>query len=588
MGYSGITGGVDIRDRRPTRATGSLNRMGNSRYEDLAGAVVVYDIAGKVVEANRAACTLLGVSLEDLLGSAAEDSGWLVTEGSEGPIVDNTHPALAALRSRKPEQGILVRAKRANGRHIWIQVDAVPTLSTAGEASSVLVSLTDVTRILSHSGLSDRSVGDHIVAAITTQLANTHLDPQAILSAVTTTLSKMRSGTWVAALMNKDPSTTRIVAANDSDPEVAHYIEDMHLSGGVSATSISMRVIETGQPVFMPTTPFDEFIGLLTPGVRNYLTRNPPPTADQIRYLGVVVVPMRARDATVGTLGLFERRSSNPFTAKDINWVQAVADRTGLAIDNAQLYQDAVSRLNRLDSLRSVGLAISSSPDLRLTLQVIVDQATAHLAVDAADVLLLDETAGLLALTASAGFRSTSMPDYRLPVDEGLPGGVVVGRRIETVTALSAFSQSRRRSLFAREGFRTYGAVPLIARSRLRGVLEVFHRSPLQPDPEWQTFLEALASEAAIAIDNAAMHEHLQNANATERQSKTAAPVPNLSQVERQILALMVEGGTNREIASQVHLSQNTIKFHVRQILQKTGTGNRTELARLATREGWL
>lgn len=562
--------------------------MGNSRYEDLSGAVVVYDIAGKVVEVNQAACSLLGLSREDLLGSAAEDSGWLVTEGSEGPILDNTHPALAALRSHKPQRGILVRAKLANGRHIWIQVDAVPTLSTAGEASSVVASLTDVTRILSHSGLSDRSVGDHIVAAVSTQLANTHLDPQAILSAVTSTLSKMRSGTWVAALMNKDPSTARIVAANDSDPEVAHYIEDMHLTGGASATSISMRVIETGQSVFMPATPFDEFIGLLTPGVRDYLTSNPPPTAESIRYLGVLVVPMRARDATVGTLGLFERRSSNPFTAKDINWVQAVADRTGLAIDNAQLYRDAVSRLNRLDSLRSVGLAISSSPDLRLTLQVIVDQATAHLAVDAADVLLLDETAGLLALTASAGFRSTSMTNYRLTVDEGLPGGVVVGRRIETVTALSAFSQSRRRSLFAREGFRTYGAVPLIARSRLRGVLEVFHRSPLQPDPEWQTFLEALASEAAIAIDNAAMHEHLQNANAAERPPKRAAPEPNLSQVERQILALMVEGGTNREIAGQVHLSQNTIKFHVRQILQKTGTGNRTELARHATREGWL
>lgn len=118
-------------------------------------------------------------------------------------------------------------------------------------------------------------------------------------------------------------------------------------------------------------------------------------------------------------------------------------------------------------------------------------------------------------------------------------------------------------------------------------MLEVFHRSPLQPDPEWQAFLEALASEAAIAIDNAAMHEHLQNANAAESAPKAGAPVPNLSQVERQILGLMVEGGTNREIASQVHLSQNTVKFHVRQILQKTGTGNRTELARRATREGW-
>jgi DNA-binding NarL/FixJ family response regulator len=49
-----------------------------------------------------------------------------------------------------------------------------------------------------------------------------------------------------------------------------------------------------------------------------------------------------------------------------------------------------------------------------------------------------------------------------------------------------------------------------------------------------------------------------------------------------------VEGLTNREIAAKVHLSQNTVKFHVRKILQKTGASNRTELASHAIKEGWL
>jgi DNA-binding NarL/FixJ family response regulator len=53
-------------------------------------------------------------------------------------------------------------------------------------------------------------------------------------------------------------------------------------------------------------------------------------------------------------------------------------------------------------------------------------------------------------------------------------------------------------------------------------------------------------------------------------------------------MRLVVEGKTNREIAADVHLSQNTIKFHMRQILQKTGTSNRTELAHQAAKEGWL
>jgi GAF domain-containing protein len=331
----------------------------------------------------------------------------------------------------------------------------------------------------------------------------------------------------------------------------------------------------------------EELSDMLSQDVRDYLQRNPwvAPTA---RYYGVLVVPMRARGAVIGTIGLYEVRSSNPLTEKDIGWLQSVADRAGLAIDNAQLYEDAINRLERLASLRSVGLAITASPDLRLTLQVILDQVTDKLGVDSADVLLLDEADGMLAVAASSGFQSTSMPDYRLPVDEGMPGSAIAGRRIETVTALSAFSQFRRRSLFAREGFKAYGAVPLIARSKLLGVLEVFHRAPLEPDQEWVLFLDALASEAAIAIDNAAMYERLQKAVPATSPRRVGVKVPELSRVERDILALVVEGATNAQIAARVHLSQNTVKFHVHQLLQKADAGTRTELARKATQEGWL
>jgi DNA-binding CsgD family transcriptional regulator len=213
---------------------------------------------------------------------------------------------------------------------------------------------------------------------------------------------------------------------------------------------------------------------------------------------------------------------------------------------------------------------------------------TDKLRVDSADVLLVDEADGMLAVAASAGFWSTAIPDYRLPVDESLPGRALSGRRIETVTALSAFSQFRRRSLFAREGFKAYGAVPLIARSKLLGVLEVFHRRPLEPDQEWVAFLDALAGEAAIAIDNAAMYERLQKVAPASGPRKTIGTVPDLSRVEKDILALLVEGATNSQIAERVHLSQHTVKFHVHRLLQKADADTRTELARKATQEGWL
>jgi GAF domain-containing protein/DNA-binding CsgD family transcriptional regulator len=529
---------------------------------------------------------VLGLDRDELIGSSAEDAGWLVTEGASGPIVDNAHPALAALRTGLAQLAVLVMAKRADRSQVWMQVDAVPTLTDEGGVAHVVTSLTDVTRILSHSRLTDRGVGDHILAEVTAQLAGTQLDPQAILTTVTSTLSKLRQGTWVTSVMNKDPATVRMFAADDADRGVATYFERMRSSGEVRTTAIAMKVIESAKPLLIPSLSAEELSEILSADVRDYLRKNPW-VMPEARYYGVLVVPMRARGAVIGTIGLYEVRSSNPLTEKDVDWLQAVADRTGVAVENAQLYEDAINRLERLDSLRSVGLAITTSPDLRLTLRVILDQVTDKLRVDAADVLLLDEGDGMLAVAASAGFRSTSVPEYRLPVDEGLPGRAITGRRIETVTALSAFSQFRRRSLFAREAFKAYGAVPLIARSKLLGVLEVFHRAPLEPDQEWVSFLDALASEAAIAIDNAAMYERLQHVR-TEGPRKPAGNVPDLSRVEKDILALVVEGATNSQIAERVHLSPHTVKFHVHRLLQKADADTRTELARKATQEGWL
>src|SRR5260370_42593866 len=109
-----------------------------------------------------------------------------------------------------------------------------------------------------------------------------------------------------------------------------------------------------------------------------------------------MMVPMRARGAPGGRLGLLERRTSNPLSQHDVRWLQAIADRTGVAADNAQLYVDAISRLERLTALRNVGLAITRSPDLRLTLRVILDQDTAGLAIEAAATLMLYERAGTL------------------------------------------------------------------------------------------------------------------------------------------------------------------------------------------------
>ena len=50
----------------------------------------------------------------------------------------------------------------------------------------------------------------------------------------------------------------------------------------------------------------------------------------------------------------------------------------------------------------------------------------------------------------------------------------------------------------------------------------------------------------------------------------------------------MTRGFSNREIATEIHLSENTIKTHVQEIFRKLGVHNRVEAVMTATKHHWL
>jgi two-component system, NarL family, response regulator DevR len=72
-----------------------------------------------------------------------------------------------------------------------------------------------------------------------------------------------------------------------------------------------------------------------------------------------------------------------------------------------------------------------------------------------------------------------------------------------------------------------------------------------------------------------------------DRRSAEAGP-PALSQSQLAILGLMTRGFSNREIATEIHLSENTIKTHVQEIFRKLGVHNRVEAVMTATKHNWL
>lgn len=62
--------------------------------------------------------------------------------------------------------------------------------------------------------------------------------------------------------------------------------------------------------------------------------------------------------------------------------------------------------------------------------------------------------------------------------------------------------------------------------------------------------------------------------------SPGAEPVTALSEREEEVLSLVAEGLSNKQIARQLHISSNTVKYHLQNIFSRLGVSNRTEASR--------
>jgi HD-GYP domain-containing protein (c-di-GMP phosphodiesterase class II) len=173
------------------------------------------------------------------------------------------------------------------------------------------------------------------------------------------------------------------------------------------------------------------------------------------------------------------------------------------------------NQLEQLAALREIDLAITTGTDLSQTLGIILDHVRTRLKIDAAAILLINPHSQRLEFAADAGFITPALRNTQLRVGEGYAGQAIATRRTVHVPNLKTRKTDMLRSpFFHRENFAEYYSVPLAVKGQVLGVLEIFHRAPIQSDPDWVSFMEMLAGQAAIAIDNAALLKDLEATNA--------------------------------------------------------------------------
>lgn len=134
--------------------------------KDLSVGVVVQDAEARIIVANEAAFTLLGVTEDQLLGVTSFDPRWNVIHPDGRDFPGETHPVPVAIATKAPVRDVIMGIYRpVTDDRVWLLVCAEPQFQADGSVRQVICSFTDVTaRVTAEKDLRDSEARFRLLA----------------------------------------------------------------------------------------------------------------------------------------------------------------------------------------------------------------------------------------------------------------------------------------------------------------------------------------------------------------------------------------------------------------------------------------
>lgn len=175
----------------------------------------------------------------------------------------------------------------------------------------------------------------------------------------------------------------------------------------------------------------------------------------------------------------------------------------------------------------------------------------------------------------------------RVPADRGFTRYVLESARSlrlpETSPEVVLVGRPELREYAERFGLRSLILAPLRRRGRALGHVALLRRGEGDPyDTDDERFAQAAADLLGLALGGEGAGE------LAERASQPTGPAAELAEREREVLALLALGHTNREIAEHLVLSVRTVEWHRARIQWKLGVSGRAALASMAREHGLI
>jgi two-component system, NtrC family, sensor kinase len=324
----------------------------------------------------------------------------------------------------------------------------------------------------------------------TSQLITSRLDIASVLERISRSVTSLIASTGCGIGL-LDATRTRLVHA------AAHGYksEEWRALALPLGEGLMGRCAETGQPIRVDDVRRD---------ARS--ARRDVDEREGIRSM--LCVPLRVGGTLLGVISAFSTRPA-AFSAHHERLLEAFAEQAGIAIQNAQLFEQSVRGARETRALLEAGRAVTASLDLERTINVIMEQARAVLGVSSCGIMMRNED-GTLSSVASLDLSQELVSSVRIREGQGITGQAVAERRPVQSADLWNDPRHRYAELTRKQGLRSLLAAPLRVGDRAIGAILVFRSDVHEFSAAEEELLLALADQAAIAVEHARIYERLE------------------------------------------------------------------------------
>ncbi len=317
-----------------------------------------------------------------------------------------------------------------------------------------------------------------------TQSAAQLTDISAMLNdALGEVLSAVSADATLVATLDPQKNTLELAAHRGLTPNVLNEFKARPLKVG---EGFGGEVAQSGKPRFVADASKDE-----------RRTRR-----STTIYASIYTVPLRAYDRVIGVLQLFWKEA-HQLTSTETNLIGAIAPQLAVAMHNSSLYYETKRRAEELSTLRSIGLATTSTLNLREQLRLLYENVNQLLRADTFFVGLYDDTRNELRVEYVVE-EGWFLRPIQVPLDQaGLSGWVIQNQKSLLLGDLQRAEELPATPQHVTRPARSWLGVPLMLKERIIGLISAQSFQPNAFTTEDERFLVAVGQHVALALDNA-------------------------------------------------------------------------------------